>query len=809
MASVTPFVKRMRTQGGTMYTFSSALEDIGLNINERNNVVKISHYALLNIPAIDAPNISYVSTSNRFNVLAIPGAFKSWLDSNSIKDGRVIVAESFQNYALNLETFLTSNPNYNPALSTTVSERIFWKWLKETGAIRWTPVSTPAGLYWKEEMDTDSSVGYNSVVKAIGTISAGSVRTDTFGTYNETYILVPTSFGQTPVWFKQIEDDNYYHGMSIASGQTNIMGRNPYTKPHPDGLDIKAYYDQVDTSTKLMCANATYNLYVSDDNVNYIPGWWWTYDNLYQNGDSNKYYINDDSYLTNSVYNLYLKYSLSSGSGPSEIRLKRSNVECLSIEFDINKIKDILGDSTVSFDDLALPSPGYSEDDSYDFNTILIYYSVYNKSLDKILATNLLGVLFLDSAYGNTQYYGPGGMEIVIPSIKKLQSGPSGFGTSYSFRLNIKSDYLLDDTQAIVTDSTNSNNIEDFSTLFDNLGKTLSILNQHTGTINYITEQYLDISSQQTNILNQIDSLQNQINNISLDTSVNTITYLKNLLDVSLGSDASSGYILVLDPCSNDPDKWWAIKPFFSETTDTDQFIPEASLSTDFIWQSGYLRVDSSLAGSGPQGIQGTQGTLGIQGRQGTQGSVGVGLTGATGAQGTAGTQGSQGTQGTQGTQGLIGSTGIQGLAGSPGSTGSQGIQGTQGTQGTQGVQGTLGVQGLQGTQGLQGLQGVQGLSANVDVSIATTSSSMTLTSSLLNKILEATGTVTIYLPTNLEIGFQTTIVNMGTGIITLSASTGATLLTKDSSTKIRDQYTGAMVYKRSSTQWVGFGSLS
>ena len=39
-----------RKQGGTFYTFSSAMEDIGLNINESHNCVEISHYVLLDIP---------------------------------------------------------------------------------------------------------------------------------------------------------------------------------------------------------------------------------------------------------------------------------------------------------------------------------------------------------------------------------------------------------------------------------------------------------------------------------------------------------------------------------------------------------------------------------------------------------------------------------------------------------------------------------------------------------------------------------------------------------------------------------------
>jgi hypothetical protein len=39
-----------RKQGGTFYTFGSAMEDIGLNINESHNRDEISNYVLLNIP---------------------------------------------------------------------------------------------------------------------------------------------------------------------------------------------------------------------------------------------------------------------------------------------------------------------------------------------------------------------------------------------------------------------------------------------------------------------------------------------------------------------------------------------------------------------------------------------------------------------------------------------------------------------------------------------------------------------------------------------------------------------------------------
>ena len=459
MATITPFVKRMRTQGGTFYSFVSALEDIGLNINERNNIVKMSHYALLNLPSIDEANNL---EQNKFNLFNIPGAYK-YLGSDT-KGGNVIVAESFQNYALNLEVNLLARNEYNPALQTTVSERVFWKWLKETGAIRWEPDSSTSG-YWREETDTDSSTGYNSIVKCIGTISAGSVRTDTFGTYNETYVLVPTSFGQTPVYFKQIEDDNYYHGLNIIRGPqgTNILGRESYGTYNPDGLDIRAFYD---------------------------------------NTTDNSYEIDTSSYITSGQYNNDIT---------STYTFRRSYVDCMSLELDLVNLREIFNDDALTFDKLAID---YSEDDTFDFNAILIYYSIYNRALDAVLATNLLGVLFLDPPSGNTQDFPLN--EILMPSLTKIQSGVSGFGTSYSFRLNIKSDYLLDDTGAeIREDNTASQQaLEDFGQIFDSLSRSLSILNQHTGTINYITQQYIDLTNDHTNILNSVSDLQYQVHNI-------------------------------------------------------------------------------------------------------------------------------------------------------------------------------------------------------------------------------------------------------------------------------------------------------
>jgi len=519
MSQITPFVKRMRTQGGTLYTFSSAVEDIGININERTNKVEMSHFALLSIPEITALGINNEVPSqiskNTFNVYAMPGALSNYiLGTSSIKDGRIVIAESFQNYALNLETNLLTQSSYNPSLLHTVSERVFWKWLKETGAIRWRKDTTEG--YYKEEIDSDVSTGYNSVVKYVGQINAGSVRTDTFGTYNETYVVLPTSHGQTDVWFKQNYDDNYTSEMEIGRGGNNIYGREDYTKPHPDGLSLLADYDVIDTSI------TGYTVTDVSSGSSYTSGFWW--ERQGKSIPTDNWYVTDLSTLCadTSTLNYDIFYSDAAYPGGSApINFRRSNVDALGIEFNLNTLRTVSGDSTLTWDKLAISS---ATDDEFTFNAILLYYKVWDPTKDKLLATNLLGVLFLDTASGSTSGFPD--MNITIPTITKLQSTAAGFGTSYSFRINVKSDNMIDDTQAVIHDESTSSQlqVQTWGDVFDKLSKSLTILNQHTGTVNYITEQYLTISNTQYQQANSLADLQYQVNDVVTDiTGTNNV----------------------------------------------------------------------------------------------------------------------------------------------------------------------------------------------------------------------------------------------------------------------------------------------
>jgi len=505
---ITPFVKRMRTNGGTIYTFSSAVEDIGLNINERNNVVKISDFALLDIPAInfDSANLD----RNFFNIKAIDGAFEYEAPSASVKDGRILIAESFENYALNFENVLLNRDDYDPTLIRTVTERVFWKWLKETGAVRFQPdVSTATKLYWSEEIDADGSLGYNSVVKYIGPVSAGNVRTDSFGTYNETYILVPTSHGQTDVYFELVEDANYKHGMEIGGLYENILGRENYTLPHPDGLSYKAYYDFVDSSNYIV-GPGEYTLQYDNSAGVWSDGWWFTAEGTEPSSADNAYLTDSSIYQSTGIYNVDLQYT----GGSDDFAFRRSKVDCLSIVYNLDDLKTIYGDTELTYDKMAID---YAINDSFNFNAVLIYYTVYNSTQDQILGRNLLGILFTDAPSGSSSQIGSSG--IIIPSLEKIQSGPGGFGTSYSLRLNIKTDNMVDDTTATIVDQATSDQLyaEDWTEAFANLNTAVNILTQNTGTIQYLTDQYEEVQSTQTQILNDVQALQYQVNDIGRD----------------------------------------------------------------------------------------------------------------------------------------------------------------------------------------------------------------------------------------------------------------------------------------------------
>jgi len=137
--------------------------------------------------------------------------------------------------------------------------------------------------------------------------------------------------------------------------------------------------------------------------------------------------------------------------------------------------------------------------------------------MDTKLATNLLGILFLDVPSGNSANFGNIGIN--IPSLTKLQSGPTGFGTSYSFRLNIKTDSILDNTQAVIYDESTSAQLmaEDFIEVFNNLNIAVETLGKQASTVNYISNQYNVIIDNEAQLTNDIRTLEEKFNDVNSD----------------------------------------------------------------------------------------------------------------------------------------------------------------------------------------------------------------------------------------------------------------------------------------------------
>jgi hypothetical protein len=72
-------------------------------------------------------------------------------------------------------------------------------------------------------------------------------------------------------------------------------------------------------------------------------------------------------------------------------------------------------------------------------------------------------------------------------------------------------------------------------------------------------------------------------------------------------------------------------------------------------------------------------------------------------------------------------------------------------------------------------------------------------------KVIDASGSFTVTFPNNVDTGFQAIIINSGTGIITLNAST---MLTSDSSVSLKGRYDVGGVVHKGSGVYYGFGNL-
>ena len=503
--AVTPLIKPVQDKKGIFYNFQSALEDINITLANSENAVRFSKFALLRIPEVGTPN--NLETDNKIQFYA-PG--ESPLLESLNPDNNVNLAESFQNYALNLESLLLTQPLYKRNEKLTVSERVFWKWLKELGAIRFQDANAleknTAVLLsdprFVEKPETNST--YNRVVKYIGDIDVVNTLVSNQNSYTEVYIHVPTNVGSTPhVLFKSVEDHNYKPSMPPIANTTAspldieyLAGRH-YNDTHPFGLSLKAFYDLDDASVTAEIKNTFAGIYA--------PGNWFT-------GTINNAYYIDSVANYSTAQDQFIRKTF----GATTVEYQRSTLDGISIDFDLANYKLASENPQIKvfsqFND-------YVANKDFEFNAVLVYYDTYDpNNLDSSgnpidFRTNLYGVLFLDKIQQS-------GLEFAIPPISKYKPDPLNKtnGNSFSFKLNLKLDTSIEDAKV-------EKSINDYSTfsleLFtDVLTKFTQLQTNYSNKLLELDQLKQEIVDLKDLLLNSTDSSELDIRITNLETSL-------------------------------------------------------------------------------------------------------------------------------------------------------------------------------------------------------------------------------------------------------------------------------------------------
>lgn len=447
--AVTPLIKPIQNKKGIFYTFQSALEDINLTLANSENAVRFSKFALLRIPEFGTPDS--LETDNKFQFLA---QGESTLIEGVNNDQNINLAQSFQSYALNLEALLISRPQYKRDERLTISERVFWKWMKEAGAVRFRDANSleknvdALGSEKRFVEVHEPGSTYNKVVQYIGDIDVVNSIKSPDNSYTEVYIHVPTNVGDTThVLFKSVKDDNYFPNMTIANNAADpldieyLSGRS-YNETHPFGLSIKALYDLDDGSV--------YAEYRDSFTGTPTPGNW------FDHTINNAYYTDNE----NGEFDVARTEWITKQLGVSTIDYARTTLDGISLDFNLDNYKLASENPDIKvfsqFND-------YIGNKDFQFNAILIYYDTYDpNNLDEEgnpidFKTNLYGVLFLDKIE-------QAGLEFEIPYITKYKPDPLNKlnGNSFAFKANLKLDTSIENVLV-------EKSINDYSTFSMNL----------------------------------------------------------------------------------------------------------------------------------------------------------------------------------------------------------------------------------------------------------------------------------------------------------------------------------------------------
>jgi len=233
----TPLVRIPQPQGGTMYAFASAARDITRAFNNPDLKFEFSKYALLDLP-------DFTQSVNGSNVIDYELGLKQASGQSYVASmPNVDFAQTFQNYALNLEELLLRDDDYDPIILQSDAEKVFFKWMSKLGAVDFRPTDSNEsvnGLYAENDNAILGGANYEKLVKYLGSIDAENDVTYSDNTYHEVYVNVPTSVGYTPLVL--FRPTNYNTTATKMYADDYIKGRAGQTHPDPN-INIDSVVD--------------------------------------------------------------------------------------------------------------------------------------------------------------------------------------------------------------------------------------------------------------------------------------------------------------------------------------------------------------------------------------------------------------------------------------------------------------------------------------------------------------------------------------------------------------------------------------
>jgi len=254
----TPLVRTVQEQGGTMFAFASAARDLTRAQGDPDLKFEFSHYALLDLPEINAG-----ATENSIKWGNLYEGASPWTSPSLSLNDNENWSTAFQNYALNLEEIIRNDDDFDPTLLQSDAEKVFFKFLTAIDAMRIRTATNSEAISSSSryiELDNASGTGsdYTRIIKYLGTVDVINDKNYAANTYQEVFINVPSSVGNTPVVL--LKDQTFNTTSLTVYPDTNIEGRSS----HPAGLSILSLHD-IDSLSPIYDIDTTANPAVGID----------------------------------------------------------------------------------------------------------------------------------------------------------------------------------------------------------------------------------------------------------------------------------------------------------------------------------------------------------------------------------------------------------------------------------------------------------------------------------------------------------------------------------------------------------------